>query len=175
MPIRSMRMSFLTNFYNLLAILAFIGSAGLYLKAFLDSRRKVSLSVNDYKRYDDIGVVQFFVLLQNNSSKPLCISSIAIKQPSDIQTCELIPKPIRGIEPNMIKTPWFPLNLSPHEGVLHYLEFLYCEDIELGRDKTVAFQIHTNRGMVEKAVTLGNISYYLHTKEEFERSQLEGK
>ena len=129
----------------------------------------------DYRKYEYEGIVQLFILFQNNSSKPLSISSVAIRRPSEIQTCELVPKPIRGKEPNTLKTPWFPLNLSPHEGVLHCLEFLFCKDIELGLGKTVVFQIHTNRGVVEKAVALDKISYYLHTMEEFEYSCLEEK
>ncbi len=150
------------NIYNVMAILGFCASAFLCVRVYINSRKNIAIKVVDYNKHDH--VVQFFLCIQNNSDKPLCIDSIEI--PNGVQ-CELIPKKIT----DKLSTPMFPLNLSGHQGSFYFLEFLYCADIELAPGKTIVFLVHTNRGQIETSLTLGNISYYLHTREQYLQSQ----
>ena len=156
--------------YNCMAVIAFIGCAILYIFSFLRSRRKIVFSIIDYRKSFE-HVCSFFCYIHNPSSLPLCVKSISICQNGKLYRCELTPKLIRGKDEGLLKSPAFPLNLSAKEGAMYFLEFLFCEDIELDRGKKVDFQVHTNRGVIKLNAVLGNISYYLHTKEEFLKSQ----
>lgn len=158
--------------YNCMAVLAFVGCAALYALSFFRARRKIIFSVIDYRK--SFGhICSFFVYIHNQSSLPLCIKSISIYQNGKLYRCELVPKLIRGQGECLLKSPAFPLNLSAKEGGMYFLEFLFCEDIELDRGKKVDFQVHTNRGVIKLNAVLGNISYYLHTREEFLKTQQE--
>ena len=154
--------NFSQDIYNLLGIAGFLLSAILFLSQLVTHRSNISLKIYDYKKIATI--VQIFINIQNNSSASLCIHSFSIINGSKIYLCELIPKKIRGHEETLCLTPMFPLNLAPYQGYQCFLEFLFCEDIQLGPGKTLALKIHTNRGVIDKSVILGNISHYLHTR-----------
>ena len=103
-----------------------------------------------------------YLYLQNNSNSPLTISGISIVHNDKKYPCELIPKKIRGKGENLIKTPMFPINLSPNQGVLFPFEFLNCQDIEISPDKKIVLEIYTNRKMIEKSLTLDLPNTLLH-------------
>lgn len=152
--------NFIQAMYNLLGILGFLMSAILFITHLLSRRKKIRIKVHDYTKIRH--VVQLFINLQNYSSSSLCIHSISLINDSSEFPCELLPKAIRESGHQLITTPMFPLNLSPHQGFQCFLEFLFCEDIQLVADKTLVLKIYTNRGVINKSVTLGNISHYLH-------------
>lgn len=150
---------------NITFVLAVVGSLGTifnFVYAYFSSRRHIDMHILDYSSY--LHVVQFFIYIQNQSRSPICISCISLQLDGQEISCELIPKKIRGNDPNLICTPFFPLNLSPLMGVQHFFEFVNCPDISLASGKKISFAIYTNRGVIKKSVTLGNTSRYLHIK-----------
>lgn len=150
-------------FDNILCILGFLSSMLLWIKTYLDSRKKINLQIYDYKKYPH-GVIQFFVYIQNNSSSPLTISDISIKSNDCLKQCELVSKTIKKNINCTIETPMFPINLNSKQGFNCFLEFLDCEQIALAPQKKVDFLICTNRGYLNKSLVLDNISHYLNTK-----------
>lgn len=147
--------------YNILGILGFILSALMWLYTYIKNRIHLVVEIKDYTKVFQ-RVVQLYLYIQNNSEKPLTISEISIFHTQKTYPCVLLPKKIRGIGDSLITTPMFPVNLSPHEGILLPFEFLNCQDIELVPDKTVALEIYTNRKMIKKSVTLGQPDHLLH-------------
>lgn len=145
-------------------LLALFGSLGTFLSSahiYFTNRRKVSLKIFDHTSYQG-RIAQFLIHIQNDSSSPICINSFSLVC-NEIETCcELIPKKIRGSGEDFLKTPMFPINLSGKQGVLHFLEFVGLEQIQLTPGKKVDFVIHTNRGPINKSVILPPESRYLH-------------
>ncbi len=146
--------------YNIFGILGFVMSGLIFLIRLFSRRKKIDLQVYDYTKHSY--VIQLFVNIQNNSYSSICIHSISLVNGDSSFSCELIPKKIKGSGDDLIKTPMFPLNLSPRHGFQCFLEFLFCEEIQLAPDKTLDLKIHTNRGVINKSLTLGNTSHYLH-------------
>ena len=92
------------DFYNILGILGFILSASLTAYSLFKSRENYSISVIDYaNRAKD--VTQFLIIITNNSSNPLAVSSIIYERTE----CELEPKKIRGVFGHFgfVSTPFF--------------------------------------------------------------------
>lgn len=150
------------DFYNILGILGFILSASLTAYSLFKSRENYSISVIDYaNRAKD--VTQFLIIITNNSSNPLAISSI-IYEGTD---CELEPKKIRGQVGcwGFVSTPRFPVCISAHGCQYVYLEFVDVPYIPLSRGTAVTFQIQSTRTLADKIVILGDISHYLHSRE----------
>ena len=135
------------NICNIFTCLSFIGTLYLLLCQLVKNRKNLSVSV-----------------FQNNALLPLTVSSIHIVHGEKHYQCELIPKKIRGKNALLIMSPLFPLNLAPKEGRQCFLEFLFAEDIPLDYDKKVVLQIHSNRGLISKQITLGHKSHYLNNK-----------
>lgn len=150
------------DIYNLLGIAGFILSAILWLAIAFKSRRNIKLEIKDYNRLFG-RVVQLFIFVQNASSSPICITAFELKGKTASCTCELIPKPIRGKNESLIKTPFFPINLNGHQGYSCFLEFLDFQDTELVPGKTIVLSVHTNRGVVTRSLILSCKSHYLHS------------
>ncbi len=150
------------NICNIFTCLSFIGTLYLLLCQLVKNRKNLSVSVIDYASRQ--GSVFLMLLFQNNSLLPLTVSSIHIVHGEKHYQCELIPKKIRGKNALLIMSPLFPLNLAPKEGRQCFLEFLFAEDIPLDYDKKVVLQIHSNRGLISKQITLGHKSHYLNNK-----------
>ncbi len=149
-------------------ILACIGSVGticMGIYNFFARRPKLELLIHDYTSYD-YQVIQFFIHLQNQSSTPLCISSVSITWDGAETECELVPKRIRNYPAYSIRTPMFPINLFAQQGTTCFLEFVCLDPFrtEPAPGKTVLFVISTNRGQIRKYVSLSNTSHYLHMK-----------
>lgn len=150
------------NICNIFTCLSFIGTLYLLLCQLVKNRKNLSVSVIDYASRQ--GSVFLMLLFQNNSLLPLSVSSIHIVHGEKHYQCELIPKKIRGKNALLIMSPLFPLNLAPKEDRQCFLEFLFAEDIPLDYDKKVVLQIHSNRGLISKQITLGHKSHYLNNK-----------
>ena len=148
--------------YNILSILAFLMSSFLFICRLIASRKDISIKVIDYATRSS--VAQLFILFQNNSSTSITIHSLSIFVDGKEYFCDLVPKPVYKNEFRFLQTPMFPLNLSPKEGVLHFLEFLLFQDNQLSPGKKVVVKICTNRGPLSKSVVLGNTSHYLHMR-----------
>lgn len=149
---------------NITFLLALLGSIGTFISSahiYLSNRRKVTIKIFDYTSYHG-EIAQFLIHIQNDSSSPLCISSISLVCDGIETCCELIPKKIRGTGGDLLKTPMFPINLSGKQGVPHFLEFVGLEQIQLVPDKKIDFVIYTNRGSINKSVILPPESRYLH-------------
>lgn len=147
--------------YNILGIIGFILSALIWIYTYRKNRVLLDVEIKDYTKVFG-RVVQLYLYIQNNSGSPLTISGISIVHNEKKYPCVLLPRKIRGTGEDLIKTPMFPINLSPHEGILLPFEFSNCQDIELALDKTVALEIYTNRKMIEKSLILGRPDHLLH-------------
>lgn len=147
--------------YNILGILGFALSALIWICTFLNNRTRLTVKVKDYRKYFE-KVIQLYLYIQNDSDNAIVISGLSLLHNKQQYPCELLPKKIRGKGDDLIKTPLFPINLSPCQGVLLPFEFLDCQDIELSPDKTIALEIHTNRKKIEKSLTLDQPGYLLH-------------
>lgn len=151
------------NVYNLFAILGLILSASLWIYNRYQHRIALKIEIKDYVKA--LGhVIQFFLYIQNESDSPITISGMALTYKNEKFFCELLPKKIRGTKDSLIKTPMFPINLAPQQGVLLPFEFLNCQDIELTPDKKVDFEIYTNRKLLKKSLTLDQPGYLLHIR-----------
>ena len=148
---------------NILTIISFCVSIYLFVSKKISERRNIKISILDHAERAT-QVVQFFIYIQNCSNSPITISSICIVNSNKLYPCELLPKKIKGSGSDILKTPMFPINFSPKQGHQCFLEFLYCEDVQLIAGKTVDLQIHTNRGVINKSLILPHISHYLHNK-----------
>lgn len=149
---------------NILTILAFVMSLATWITEAVRRKRKVSLTIFDYRYWPVHSVVQFFMTIQNDSSIPICITAISLECDGKLFACELEPKRIKGSDENPVKTPTFPINISPRQGMGCYLEFVYAPNIPLADGKKVDFLIDSNRGELRKSVFLGPEGYYLHTR-----------
>lgn len=143
-----------------LALISSVLSIFSTLHILISSRKNISIEIFDYTKV--YKTVQFFMYVQNKSHLPICISCISIIYDDKKYPCELIPKKIRGTGEDLIRTPQFPLNLTPQYGIHSFFEFVNSPDIELTLGKNVDFLIYTNRGVLKKSVVLPEKSHYLH-------------
>ena len=148
---------------NVLSIAAFLMSAFLSISKFVSQRRNIKIVIYDYAQ--PLGTVQFFIHFQNMASSNISIQSISIIENEREYPCELIPKKIRGAGSELLKSAGFPIFLCQDQGYLCFLEFVSCQDIQLAPGKTVALRIYSNHGPIDRSVTLGNTSHYLHIRQ----------
>lgn len=150
---------------NITFILALIGSIGTVaggIYSFWCSRVRLEMKIVDFVQHGDI--VQLFVEIQNQSSLPICISSISIVEASRKYRCELLQKKIRSSGDLLYRTPLFPLNIPPRTGVLYYFEFLDAPDMLLIPGKSLALSFDTNRRKIERSLVLPQAAHYLRSK-----------
>lgn len=147
---------------NLMTIFSFIVSAILGTIQIIQSRKRIKIELVDYSKVWN--VVQLYLFIENNSNKPISISSIHLSQSNKTIRCELLPKKIIKKDEFLITTPTFPLNLNPQESSAYFLEFLDCKDIELKKGNLLSLSIYTNRGKVSINLFLPDKSCYLHRK-----------
>ncbi len=147
-----------------IAVAGFLMAALTWIRDFWIRRNSIKLTVLDYARRGE-DVMQFFLLFQNISTLPASISQLLVSCGGSWYPCELEPKMIKRLPSGYeAKTPCFPLNLPPSAFVATYLEFLKTKDIQLAPGITVSFQIHTNRGILTKSLTLEDMGHYLHNR-----------
>lgn len=151
-------------FLNILTILAFGMSLATWITEAIRRKRNISLTIFDYRYWSAHNVVQFFMTIQNHSSLPICITAISLISGDELFICELEPMQIKSLGENPIKTPAFPINVSPRQGIGCYFEFSHAPNISLEAGKTVEFLIDSNRGQITKSVALGLEGHYLHIK-----------
>lgn len=147
-------------------VLGFILSLWLAISNAYRNRECYAFSIIDYEVQESRHVVRFLVCITNKSSRALTITEITYCG----VCCELEPKRIRGAEGKLgfQATPDFPLCVPAHGAQYAYLQFA-SEDLagtELSPGTSVNFQIRSTLHQVQKTELLGNISHYLHTKEE---------
>lgn len=148
---------------NVLSIAAFVMSAFLSINKFVSQRKNIKIVIYDYAQ--PLGVVQFFIHFQNMASSNISIQSVSIIENGREYPCELIPKKIRGSGSDVLKSTEFPVFLCQDQGYLCFLEFVSCQDIQLVPGKTVDLRIYSNHGPIDRSVTLGNTSHYLHIRQ----------
>lgn len=153
------------TFFSILSSIAgclgFLLSLYLAFRAWMSSRIKFDLAVLDYNNRSES--VRFFLMVKNNSSSPLVISSIA----SFGTTCELEPKKIHG-DPtawNGVVSARFPVRVRARDIEMFYIELLTRRSIPLLPGTRVSFQIETNARTARKTVLLGNKARYLNRME----------
>ena len=148
---------------DIISILAFIMTLITWIYNFLNRRINAEIEIKDFAKRRDI--VQLYLYIQNNSGSPFTISGISIISDSDKHPCEPLPKIIRTHNNEVIiRTPYFPVNFSAHQGQCLALEFLHCPDIELAPDKTVDLEIYTNRKILRKSLTVPQPDRILHLR-----------
>lgn len=150
-------------FLSITSILAFIMSAITWIFNILARRINSKIEIKDFAKHRDI--VQLYLYIQNNSGSPFTISGVSIISDSDKHPCEPLPKIIRTHNDEVIiRTPYFPVNFSAHQGQCLALEFLHCPDIELVPGKTVDLEIYTNRKILRKFLTVPQPDLILHLR-----------
>ena len=148
---------------DIISILAFVMSLITWIYNFLNHRINAEIEIKDFAKYRDI--VQLYLYIQNNCSSPFTISGVSIISDSNNHPCELLPKIIRTHNDEVvIRTPYFPVNFSAHQGQCLALEFLHCPDIELTSGKTVELEIYTNRKILKKSLTVPQPDLILHLR-----------
>lgn len=150
---------------NITFALSLFGSAGtfyVFVKSRIEAQKNIDIAVVDYSNQDEIH--QFMMRINNQSSKPICISVVSFFYENKKYDCELIHKKILHHAPELpwILNPYFPLNIPSLTGRTYFLEFLDCPDMQVNPGKTVCFQFQTNRGVINKTVILGERSHYLN-------------
>ena len=149
------------SFLNVISVLAFIMSAISWICTAYN--RSISFSV-DIKDYCQTGkCIHLYLMMQNNSGKPITISGISIVSGKEKFPCGILSKEIIGVDyiPS-IETPTLPVNFAAYQGLALAFEFSQCSDIELAPDKTVVLEIYTNRKVLRRDVVLGNMGDVLH-------------
>ena len=148
---------------DIISILAFVMTLITWIYNFLNRRINAEVKIKDFaKRWD---VVQLYLYIQNNSSSPFTISGVSVISNQDKHPCESLPKIIRTRNDEVvIRTPYFPVNFSAHQGQCLALEFLHCPDIELAPGKTVELEIYTNRKTLKKSLTVPQPDRILHLR-----------
>ena len=144
------------------SVISLIISLFLITKDFLKSRIKLRVKVIDYVSTN--GIVQLYLHIYNQSSSMATISSFKLSLKDRSVTCELLPKKIKSFGSTMFMTPEFPLNISPHEGLNVFLEFLDCGDIQLMKGNLLSLTVHTNLKPLKINEFLPDESYYLHIR-----------
>lgn len=124
--------------------------------------KKPKISIHDYSKHNHI--IQFYVSIYNPSTKTISVSSISVLNNGCIHHCELIPKKIRDIHNTPYTTPFFPVDVPAKSSFHCFLEFLGCSDIQLAPGKSIVFRVDSTQGRKDRCITLGDTSYYLHTK-----------
>lgn len=147
-----------------LSLLSIIGLISSWVYFWITTRRNVTVMILDYVYYSANDVAQLVVELQNLSRAPISISAVSWEYQNTHHSCELFPKIIQNLAPVERLTPQFPLNLSPCQGILCYLEFLDFPDIQLTPGKTVDLEVYSNRGPIRKSIPLPQPAYYLHKR-----------
>lgn len=153
------------NWELIIAIISLIVSCSVLISNKIKSREKYSISVIDYAlRHPDI--LQLLVVITNCSDSPLTIKSIFCHE----SICELEPKMIRGLPGKFgfVSTPQFPLCIPSHGCQYAYLEFLNYQHTPPTAGASLTLEIHSTLKPERKTVLLGDISHYLHTKEELQ-------
>lgn len=144
------------------SILSLFLSVILIIKDILKSRLRLDVKINDYVYAKNI--VQLYLYIYNPSNLPANISSVDINHRNKKMTCELLPKKVIEKSYKTFMTPEFPINISPHEGLNVFLEFLDCKDIELKKGNQISLTIHTNLKPLTINQYLPDVSHYLHKK-----------
>lgn len=150
---------------NLIAIASFILSASSWIHSVISRRIRLDFDVIDYRTYRHS--CKIYCCLTNSSSLPIVINSVAILINGVPFDCFLQPLVARRLQGVCHYTASFPLNINAGEGLQKYIEYRYFPDdkpIQLTQGKTVAFQIRTNRGLLNKSVVLGPPAHYLRTQ-----------
>ena len=148
---------------DIVSILAFIMTLITWIYNFLNRRINAEIEIKDFAKHWD--VVQLYLYIQNNSSSPFTISGVSVISNSDKHPCESLPKIIRTRNDEVvIRTPYFHVNFSAHQGQCLALEFLHCPDIELAPGKTVELEIYTNRKILRKSLTAPQPDRILHLR-----------
>lgn len=149
-------------FLNFLTILSFIMSAATWMLTAYNRSIQLSCAISDYIKYDQ-GILQLFLYIQNNSEKPITISGISLIIDSQKYPCELVKKKIRSVNGLVTQsTPNFPLNFSPSQGRMEFIEFLNCPSIETSPGKMVEIEIYTNRKALKRCLSLPQSSPFFH-------------
>ena len=149
------------SFLNVISVLAFIMSAISWICTAYNRSINFSVDVKDYCQTGKC--IHLYLMMQNNSGKPITISGISIVSGKEKFPCGILSKEIIGVDYiPLIETPTLPVNFAAYQGLALAFEFSQCSDIELAPDKTVVLEIYTNRKVLRRDVVLGNMGDVLH-------------
>lgn len=136
-----------------ISVLAFIMSSATWIMAFCTQRKKLKITVQDYRRIKNR--YTFFVMIENQSRLPISITRFFLLSNDGLTECAieptLIKENIRKSKGQIIETinqrsmP-LPLNLSSLGALSGYVLFRSETEILTADATEVNFVIHTNRG-----------------------------
>lgn len=126
---------------------------------------RINFKVLDYRT--DLKSCKVYVTITNLSAVPLSIYNVTISADGITQPCFQLPKIVRKDNELMFYTAQLPINLPPHQAGNYFLEYRNFPEnkpIVLVENKTVHFQVFSNRLKKEISVTLGKPDHYLHIR-----------
>ena len=154
---------------EILGVIGFVMSVVSAAIAWRNQRKRMRLSVLDYIYGDSF--VSVFILVENLSRLPIAITSILIEdRGGKMNCCEIEPVKVKvftsrtGKEitsQEIFKTIALPVQLQPLGAQNGYLEFRRISSKPLTPGTGVSFQINTNRGQINKTITLGEMGGFL--------------
>lgn len=151
------------NWELIIAFVSLFISCFVLVSNHIREKERYEISVIDYV-FRSPDILQLLVGITNKSSSPLIIVSVSC----DGATCELEPKKIRGYPEKFgfVSTPRFPICVSSHGCQYAYLEFLNYQHTAPVRGTTLNLEIRSTLKTEQKTLLLGDISHYLHTREQ---------
>lgn len=143
---------------NIAGFLGFVLSVYMVVSQWIQNRESFKISVLDYS--DAMTSIRFLMAVENHSRATLVITSISAFGTD----CELEPKMIRGNPEawNGATSVRLPVRVQARDAEIFYIEFLTHRHIPLSPEMSVIFEIHSIDRTVQKTVSLGSKSHYLH-------------
>ena len=129
----------------------------------------LKIDILDYRT--DQYSCKLYVRIVNNSISPIVINSFELSDGTILGSVYLMPKLVRteSLGNFEFQSATYPINIGGRSGIQEYLEFRdfsspASEPIQLTEGKTILLRIHTNRGSLDRNISLPPTSHYLHTQ-----------
>lgn len=151
------------NWEAIIACASLLLSLFILIKDHVQSKENYRIDVIDHAMRTST-IMQLLVVITNYSDNPLTIVSVKCGE----SICELEPKMIHGTpgKTNFAVSPRFPVCIPAHGCKYVYLEFQDYGHTRPTPGTSLTLEIRSTRLLARKTVPLGDISHYLHTREQ---------
>lgn len=159
---------------NIIGILGFIISIINFIYYFLIRRKKLNIrfeTMATRKYFDSKNVAIVKCIFENQSQLPISITRIQLIINNELYDCENLPVIAEKItrkqnnevyDEDIIKTNSTPINLMALSAFSGYFAFAIPKDTLSNSDKSLTFQICTNRGKAVQKTFVLNEDVLLH-------------
>lgn len=167
-------MSWIDIGLGIISALALVISLYNFFASIIKNRAKIEFSIVDYETYGK--TARFFVLIENLSQLPVTISKVTLIIDGERQAdCNLKKKTIETFQfmgrSETIDSADFPIHLTVLNSQYAYVDFDKCPDMKLSPGKVLSFQIHSNRLVAKKKITLEQKRNYLRRRNDTQSPQ----